>query len=55
MVPAAVPGAEMGGAAMNDALGLIARCEDEGHWPGYEATVRALNLPAWAYGKGVGA
>jgi hypothetical protein len=33
----------------------IAQCEDEGVWPGYEATVQALNLPAWAYGKEVAA
>jgi exodeoxyribonuclease VIII len=43
---------DLGVAAMNDALELIAQCEDEGHWPGYGAEVQALNLPAWAYGKG---
>jgi len=43
---------DLGVGMMNDALELIARCEDEGVWPGYEATVQALNLPAWAYGKG---
>lgn len=43
---------DLGVGMMNDALELIAQCEDEGHWPGYEATVQALNLPAWVYGKG---
>jgi exodeoxyribonuclease VIII len=42
---------DLGVGMMNDALELIARCEDECRWPGYEATVQALNLPAWAYGK----
>ena len=44
---------DLGVSAMNDALELIARCEDEGVWPGYGAEVQALNLPAWAYGKAV--
>jgi hypothetical protein len=43
---------DLGVGLMNDALDLIAQCEDEGHWPGYGAEVQALNLPAWAYGKG---
>lgn len=46
---------DLGVAAMNDALELIAQCEDEGHWPGYDGAVQALNLPAWAYGKAVAA
>jgi hypothetical protein len=46
---------DLGVGMMNDALDLIARCEDEGHWPGYGAEVQALNLPAWAYGKAVAA
>ena len=37
---------------MTEALELIARCEDEGNWPGYGNEVQTLNLPAWAYGKG---
>jgi hypothetical protein len=37
---------------MNDALGLIAQCEDEGVWPGYAPEVQCLNLPSWVYGKG---
>jgi exodeoxyribonuclease VIII len=44
---------DLGVAAMNDALDLIARCEDEGVWPGYPTHVSALNLPAWAFGKAV--
>jgi hypothetical protein len=43
---------DLGVGMMNDALELIAQCEDDGHWPGYGATVQALNLPAWVYGKG---
>lgn len=46
---------DLGVGMMNDALELIAQCEDEGVWPGYEAEVQALNLPAWAFGKAVGA
>jgi exodeoxyribonuclease VIII len=44
---------DLGASMMNDALDLIAECEDEGHWPGYEAQITALNLPAWAFGKAV--
>ena len=43
---------DLGVGMMNDALGLIAQCEDEGVWPGYTPEVQSLNLPAWAYGKG---
>jgi exodeoxyribonuclease VIII len=46
---------DLGVGMMNDALELIAQCEDEGRWPGYEATVQSLNLPAWAFGKAVAA
>jgi hypothetical protein len=46
---------DLGVGMMNDALELIAQCEDEGHWPGYDGAVQALNLPAWAYGKAVAA
>lgn len=42
---------ELGLKQMTDALELIARCEDEGHWPGYEDGITTLNLPSWAYGK----
>jgi len=42
---------DLGVGAMNDALELIARCEDEGVWPGYPTHVSALNLPVWAFGK----
>jgi exodeoxyribonuclease VIII len=42
---------DLGVAAMNDALDLIAQCEDEGVWPGYAPEVQCLNLPAWVYGK----
>jgi exodeoxyribonuclease VIII len=44
---------DLGVGMMNDALGLIAQCEDEGVWPGYPTHVSALNLPVWAYGKAV--
>ena len=46
---------DLGVGMMNDALELIAQCEDEGHWPGYVAEAQTLNLPAWAYGKAVAA
>lgn len=40
---------QLGMTVMQDALALIAQCEDEGHWPGYADEVTTLNLPAWAY------
>jgi hypothetical protein len=43
---------DLGVGMMNDALGLIAECEDEGVWPGYAPEVQCLNLPSWVYGKG---
>ena len=43
---------DLGVGAMNDALGLIAQCEDDGVWPGYAPEVQCLNLPSWVYGKG---
>jgi exodeoxyribonuclease VIII len=43
---------DLGVGMMNDALGLIAQCEDAGVWPGYAPEVQCLNLPAWVYGKG---
>lgn len=46
---------DLGVGLMNDALDLIAQCEDAGEWPGYAPDVQSLNLPAWAYGKAVGA
>ena len=42
---------DLGVGKMNDALELIAQCEDAGEWPGYGDGVQTLNLPAWAYGK----
>ena len=42
---------DLGVGMMNDALGLIAECEDAGVWPGYAPEVQCLNLPAWVYGK----
>lgn len=42
---------DLGVGLMNDALDLIAQCEDAGEWPGYGDGVETLNLPAWAYGK----
>jgi exodeoxyribonuclease VIII len=42
---------DLGVGLMNDALGLIAECEDEGVWPGYTPEVQCLNLPSWVYGK----
>jgi len=43
---------DLGVGMMNDALGLIAQCEDDGVWPGYAPEVQCLNLPSWVYGKG---
>jgi hypothetical protein len=42
---------DLGVGLMNDALGLIAQCEDDGVWPGYAPEVQCLNLPSWVYGK----
>ena len=42
---------QLGFRQMTEALELIARCEDEGYWPGYGNEVQTLNLPAWAYGR----
>jgi exodeoxyribonuclease VIII len=42
---------DLGVGLMNNALGLIAQCEDEGVWPGYAPEVQCLNLPSWVYGK----
>lgn len=42
---------DLGVGMMNDALELIARCEDVGYWPAYEPEAQTLNLPAWAYGR----
>jgi exodeoxyribonuclease VIII len=46
---------DLGVGMMNDALGLIAQCEDDGVWPGYAPEVQCLNLPSWVYGKAVAA
>jgi hypothetical protein len=46
---------DLGVGMMNDALGLIAQCEDDGVWPGYAPVVQCLNLPSWVYGKAVAA
>jgi hypothetical protein len=43
---------DLGVGLMNDALELIAQCEDAGVWPGYAPEVQCLNLPSWVYGKG---
>jgi len=43
---------DLGVGLMNDALGLIAQCEDDGVWPGYAPEVQCLNLPSWVYAKG---
>ena len=43
---------DLGVGMMNDALELIAQCEDAGVWPGYAPQVQCLNLPSWVYAKG---
>lgn len=40
---------QLGMDAMNDALQLIAECEDSGEWPSYADEAQWLDLPAWAY------
>lgn len=40
---------QLGTDAMNDALRLIAECEDAGKWPSYTEEAQWLDLPAWAY------
>jgi hypothetical protein len=42
---------DLGVGKMNDALELIAQCEDAGEWPGYAPESQCLNLHHWAYGK----
>jgi hypothetical protein len=42
---------DLGVGMMNDALELIAQCEDAGVWPGYAPEVQCLNLPSWVYGR----
>lgn len=42
---------DLGVGMMNDALDLIAQCEDAGHWPAYGDGAEVLNLPGWAYGR----
>jgi len=46
---------QLGYRMMQDALALIARCEDEGRWPAYGDEVQTLNLPLWAYKQEVAA
>jgi hypothetical protein len=42
---------QLGFRQMTDALELIARCEDEGNWPGYAPEVQCLTCPRWVYGR----
>lgn len=40
---------QIGYSALNNALELIARCEDEGKWPAYNEQSQIIDLPSWAY------
>lgn len=40
---------QIGYSALNSALELIARCEDEGKWPAYNEQSQVIDLPSWAY------
>lgn len=43
------PALQAGMNALNDALELIAQCEDRKEWPAYSADRQTIDLPAWAY------
>lgn len=40
---------QVGMNAVNDALELIAQCQDSNHWPAYSADKQTIDLPSWAY------
>ena len=40
---------QIGYRALNDALDLIARCEDANEWPSYSKMSQVIDLPSWAY------
>jgi hypothetical protein len=40
---------QVGMNALNDALELIAQCQDSNEWPAYSTAAQQIDLPAWAY------
>jgi hypothetical protein len=40
---------QIGLSALNNALQLIAECEDRKEWPAYGALSQVIDLPSWAY------
>jgi hypothetical protein len=40
---------QIGYRALNDALDLIAQCEDANEWPSYSKISQVIDLPSWAY------
>lgn len=44
-----IPALQAGMNALNDALDLIAQCEDSGIWPAYSEKQQTIDLPQWAY------
>jgi hypothetical protein len=40
---------QIGLRAMNDALSLIAQCQDNNTWPAYSGQSQIIDLPSWAY------
>jgi exodeoxyribonuclease VIII len=42
-------------ARIADALTLYRNCIDNDYWPGYEPTIRDIDLPAWAYRETINA
>lgn len=44
-----MPALQAGMNALNDALDLIARCQDLNEWPAYSESKQTIDLPPWAY------
>ena len=40
---------QIGLSALNNALELIAQCQDRNEWPAYSAATQVIDLPSWAY------
>lgn len=40
---------QVGMNALNDALELIAQCQDSNEWPAYSTAKQTIDLPSWAY------
>lgn len=44
-----IPALQAGMNALNDALTLIAECQDRNEWPAYSHDAQVIDLPSWAY------